>query len=99
MFSVHSVFVGFFGALCGNLRRIRLQYTKVRVASQVKIPVEKWSRQNNQGTMVFTAKQREYLGFIALQSEYAGILRIAAAPLKDVVCRKSSTGNKKIFSF
>ena len=49
--------------------------------------------------MVFSAEQREYLGFIVLQSEYAGILRIAAAPLKDVVCRKSSTGNKKIFSF
>ena len=47
----------------------------------------------------FSAKQRDYLGFIALQSEYAGILRLGTAPLKDVVCRKSSTGNKKIFSF
>ena len=60
---------------------------------------EAFTRQNNQGTMVFSAKQREYLGFIALQSEYAGILRLGTAPLKDVVCRKSSTGNKKIFSF
>ena len=45
------------------------------------------------------AVKRRYLGFIALQSEYAGILWIAAAPLKDVVCRKSSTSYKKIFSF
>ena len=36
---------------------------------------------------------------LLLPRSYAGILRIDAAPLKDVVCRKSSTGNKKLFSF
>ena len=36
---------------------------------------------------------------LLLPRSYAGILRIDAAPLKDVDCRKSSTGNKKLFSF
>ena len=39
------------------------------------------------------------IGFVALRSAYASILRSGNPPPKNAVCRKSPTGYEKIFSF